>query len=308
MSNKKGTLKFKKKFTRVDETLFNYQYIKSKEEKKEILFVYDKETPFRVTKKNKQWWMNKFISDKYINKPKKPTNILEVSFKEIRFDGDEIIEENNKKIIKSILKKILDTAKDKDYKKVGIPSKGLGLNLKDKAPKSYEYLKQKIRENEVNKLYSQSEKSVIEIKNKKGKTKRVYRGSNSISKNNKKAIKKATKKMKKVVSKAESNCAACRKGFALVKRPLFTKKSNEASNYVKMLEDTEKKCKKCHSKCMKIKELISGVEEKEKVLADYPNICKTESTNRKNKAQRLKIDLYNKIIQQKNKLNEEDDE
>ena len=55
--------------------------------------------------------MNKFISDKYINKPKKPTNIIEVSFKENRFDGDEIIEENNKKIIKSILKKILDTAK-----------------------------------------------------------------------------------------------------------------------------------------------------------------------------------------------------
>ena len=74
--------------------------------------------------------------------------------------------------------------------------------------------------------------------------------------------------------KRNQTSAACRKGFALVKRPLFTKKSNEASNYVKMLEDTEKKCKKCHSKCMKIKELISGVEEKEKVLADYPSFVK----------------------------------
>ena len=66
-------------------------------------------------------------------------------------------------------------------------------------------LKKKIRENEVNKLYSQSEKSIIEIRNKKGKTKRTYRGSNSISKNNKKQSKKQLKKMKKVVSKAESN-------------------------------------------------------------------------------------------------------
>lgn len=301
MSKKKNNVVVKKsKFTRLDDKLFNYQYVKNKEGGKKILFVMDEEAPFRVSKKIKATgWFGK-------DKIDTPKNVKKVSFKNIKFDGDETVMTGNRKYIKKTVKDILK--KGKEYNKVAIPSKGLGLILKDKAPQSYEYLKKKVRENESNNLFSDIESNKIVIKNKKGNEKVSYRKNNKLSKKHKKKVKKATKQTKKLLKKAEEACGVCQKGFALINRPLFTKKSKEAKEYVEQLENIEKKCKKCSKKCAKIKKLIGTVKDKERVLADYPSICKIQSTNKLNKAERMQKDVYNKIIQQKNKLNEEDNE
>ena len=291
----------KKNFTRLDEKLFNYQYVKNKENGNKVLFVMDEESPFRVSRKvKKTGW---FSSGEKTDQPK---NIHKVTFKNIKFDGDESVLTANRKYIKKILIDVLK--KGKKYEKVAIPSKGLGLILKDKAPKSYEYLKKKVRENESNQLYNRNNSKKILIRNKKGNIKKTYSLNNKLSGSNKKAVKKATKRTKKLLKKAEEYCGICKKGFALVDRPLFSKKSKAASEYIEELEKIEKKCKKCSKKCSKIKKLIGTVKEKEKVLADFPAICKVQSTNKMNSAERMKKDVYKKIIQQKNKLNEEDNE
>lgn len=300
MSKKKNNVVFKKnKFIRLDEKLFNFQYISNKEKDNKVLFVMDEESPFRVSKKVTQTFL--FRSKEKIEQP---TNVHKVTFKNIKFDGDESVITANRKYIKKIIRDILK--KGSKYQKIAIPSKGLGLILKDKAPISYEYLKNKIRQNEFNLLYNKNNSKKILIKNNKGNPKKTYSLNNKLSGNNKKAVKKATKRTKKLLKKAEKNCGICQKGFALVDRPLFTKKSEEATKYIEELENIEKKCKKCSKKCAKIKGLIGAVKQKEKILADFPAICKVQSTNKMNKAERMKKDLYKKIIQQKNKLNEED--
>lgn len=300
MSKKKNNVVLKKnKFVRLDEKLFNYQYISNKEKDNKILFVMDEESPFRVSRKvKKTGWFSRG------EKTEQPKNVLKVTFKDIKFDGDESVLTSNRKYIKKTVRDILK--KGSKYDKIAIPSKGLGLILKDKAPKSYEYLKNKVRQNEVNELYNKNNSKKILIKNNKGNVKKTYSLNNKLSGNNKKKVKKATKKTKKLLKKAEKDCGLCQKGFALVDRPLFSKKSEEATKYIEKLEKIEKKCKKCSKKCSKIKGLVGTVKEKEKVLADFPAICKVQSTNKMNKAQRMKKDLYKKIIQQKNKLNEED--
>ena len=200
--------------------------------------------------------------------------------------------EDNKKIIRECIEDIKKNLKRRRYKKLILPEKSIGKGkskLHENEPKTYEYIKSKIRElieeiedKDSNKFnvynrynlrkysrhrdrgykyhYPRSHKSKYRNRynsnSNSTETKRLRRKvKHELRKKSKKGKKEKKKKMTtinnmdKASRMAQKKCNDCIKSKKLLEQDLFDKNDKRSRKFVKNLEKAEKKCFDCNKIC-----------------------------------------------------------
>ena len=153
--SKKNTSKLKLSIHIIPISKFNKTFISKY---KNVLFVYDKESPLRDTK----------FKDK--------KNVLKFDLEKINNDGTF---NKNKKIIDKNIKNIIKTAQQKNLKKIGLCASNLGYQIKSNSPRTYDYLKNKLRQ-----LQNKYKKSIKDTKKSKKKSKKSKNNNSNSNSNN----------------------------------------------------------------------------------------------------------------------------